>query len=412
LYYALDESFRGIGFVSNYRGELSNRNTQWLTTQHLRYMLPKGYLSLNASVQESMTTLHLGALHLRRHLPMYYLSLNGQWHVLPQWRVNVGVHYRGHRLQSRDTLPPFFFDFGNSGPPQISTITAYRSAWEAHIYQSQSVLPTLKVFQGLRWHYTPRPSRFRRSHQLGIKWQITDAQLLTIQRGKYHFIQPIHTGLHPSSIEAWRSDQLALTYQLQTNMIELHLSLFRKKVYGPRFSLWDGVWYDSTDTRGFESGLHLYYAHWHVYVSLLSLRQDAKADGQQIAGVYDFPWWWRAMVTYKTRRFTLSLTAQQRPGAWLFSYSNDGYWPAEDLYLPRRSDRQQRLPHYFSLDINVSRVWLRDQAFVLAFFHVSNLTDRANILAYSYSRDYSTQRPEWLQRRTFYFGCIYQWGAL
>ncbi len=412
LYYALDESFRGIGFIANYRGDFENHYSQWLTTQHLRYSLTKGFIDVHASVQETATRLQLGALHLMQRRPLYYMSLNGQWRLFPQWQIHLGTHYRGQRLLRRDTIPAYLFDFRSTAPPLSAADTSFLSSWDAHIYQSSTILTSLKVFHGVRWHYALQRRRLYKSYQYGMKWYISNAHLLILQRGKYYFIHPIKTTLRSPANETWHSDQIALTYQLQTAMLKLHLSVFRKKEYGQRFSPWDGLWYDSVYTRGMEAGLHLYHARWHAYVSLLSLRQRARAEGQDIRGNYDFPWWWRAFLTYRGHRFSASVTAQQRPGAWIFTYSSGGYSPAEDLYFPRRSDAQQRLPHYFSVDINLSRIWLREQSMVLVFFHVSNLTDHVNLLAYSYSRDYAMRHPEWLQRRTVYFGCIYQWGAL
>lgn len=412
LYYALDESFRGIGFAANYRGDFANHHSQWLTTQHLRYALTKGFIDLHASVQETATRLQLGALRLMRRRPLYYFSLNAQWRLFPQWQIHLGTHYRGQRQLRRDTLPAYLFDFGSPTSPLPVADTSFLSSWDAHIYQSSTILSSLKVFQGVRWHYALQSRRLYKSYQSGIKWYITDAHLLILQRGKYHFIHPIKTTLHSPASETWHSDQIALTYQLESEVFKLHLSIFRKREYGARLSPWDGVWYDSVHTRGVETGVHFYHARWHAYISLLSLHQRAKAEGQDVRGSYDFPWWWRAFLTYQGRRFSASVTAQQRPGAWIFTYSRGGYSPAEDLYFPRRSDTQQRLPHYFSVDINLSRIWLREHSMVLIFFHVSNLTDRVNLLAYSYSRDYAMRHPEWLQRRTVYFGCIYQWEAL
>jgi len=79
----------------------------------------------------------------------------------------------------------------------------------------------------------------------------------------------------------------------------------------------------------------------------------------------------------------------------------NGYEP---IWGPINSER---LPRYGRWDLSVSKL----QSFgarVRAVFFVSldNATNRANVLDYAYSPDYSTRRPiRGASPRTFYVGC-------
>lgn len=396
--YTLRESFTFDYRHPSFQGNFVAGKTRNFTTASFQQRIGKGEFSVNQGLSFSSSQFGYSLADIQLQTRDLYTSLN-YFQSGKKWDVKGGLSHDNRWQQFTGTLPQYEFAIAPTHP-FFSVASASRIALiEGYVYTKYRLTDRWVAGAGLRKNAFDGQDYL--SWQANLKWQMTEPFSWLLSAGRYHRTDFARGGDRPTDF--FQTDQLSLDGMYQSHKWEGSLAAFAKR------TAVSGQW---RETWGLEGFAKYQWSHWLVQVSLSSLRSNiTEPDGVTYASPFNLSYFGRANLQYKFGRgWTISLFSLFRQGTFhrpvASARFNEQWQVFEPQFMPL-SD-QQRLPGYFNMSMNVSKLLsLSDKVGMVAFASMDNVTNHVNVRSYAYTFDYQNRKAELFAQRTLFVGCVF-----
>lgn len=411
--YAIQESYSVNVQVFDYSGASEASSRRLFAINSWEWSKGNQQLAVRMGVDRQGTDFSLGILQSEGQNQRQYYGVQYRWWPRPHWNVQVGADFQAFKNASQDTFPVFFYAY-QPGAPLASRVR------EEHIVFGE-LYAVAKRNWGERWSLGvgSRANVFSTetpwyvSAQAALRFQPKAGQRWLLSAGQYHSVATSNALRAGGSL--LKSQQLALDYEWEANRWTWSTAIYAKNDQGgdpQRFVQQD---LEGTRTWGLElGGQYEWHRFWRGQVSYTFLeQQQISLDGTISPGPRDLRYFIRGTLEFNHPRWlNASIFVLGRDGQVYTPVIDGLYQPAAKAFAPVYSPalNSRRYEDYWSVGINLSKMWILQKCRVLAFLNVSNALNRANQRGWILQGNYRNQEPDLFQLRTLYFGTI--WSLL
>jgi hypothetical protein len=395
--YSLRESFTYDFRHPSFQGDFHSGKTRNFSTISLQHKLGAGELSLNKGLSFGRSDFNYSATDITITSQDLYTSLN-YYFKTPVLDFKTGISSDNRRQNFNGSISTLAYALGPQHPHQQAQSKTTIPITEVYGYTKIILNEKFIAGAGVRKKLGSQSIADYTSLQANFKWQPTDEFSSILGAGQYHRTDFSRSGEDP--IIQYKNSQLSLDLSYKIKYYELALSGFIKR----------SVQTDEIqNTQGLEFFALYRKSNFSGQISFTTLQTSIKKD-ITYPSPYDLGYFIKGNVQYRLNQsWTISLFATGRQGTWyqpVVSSVFDPQWQVfQPLYLVATDS--ERLPDYFSLSGNISRMFtLSDKLNLIAFISAENITNHLNVRSYTYNFDYSQKVNEQFTQRTFFVGCV------
>ncbi|HCZ34408.1 MAG TPA: hypothetical protein DHV26_00610 [Cytophagales bacterium] len=395
--YSLRESFTYDFRHPSFQGDFYSGKTRNFSTISLQHKLGAGELSLNQGLSFGRSGFNYSASDITITSRDFYTSLN-YYYKTAMVDFKTGISSDNRRQNFSGSIATLAYALGPQHPHQHAQSTTNIPITEAYGYTKIILSEKFIAGAGIRKKLIAQSIPDYTSLQANFKWQPTDAFSSIFGVGQYHRTDFSRSGENP--IIQYKNSQLSLDLSYNKKHYELSVSGFVKRS-------------DQTDQSQNINGLEFFARYkkskFSGQLSFTTLQASIKKE-ETNPSPYDLGYFIKSNVQYRfNQSWTVSLFATGRQGTWYQPVVSSVFDPQWKVRQPMYSDatNSKRLPDYFSLSGNISRMFtLSDQFNLIAFISAENITNHLNVRSYTYNFDYSLKGIEQFTQRTFFIGCV------
>jgi len=395
--YSLQESFTYDFRHPSFLGDFHSGKTRNFSTISLQHKLGAGEVSVNQGLSFGKSDFNYSASDITITSRDFYTSLN-YYYKTAMVDFKTGISSDNRRQNFSGSIASLAYALGPQHPHQQVQATTKVPITEAYGYTKIILSEKFIAGAGVRKKLGAQSIPDYTSLQANFKWQPTDAFSSILGAGQYHCTDFSRSG--ENSIIQYKNSQLSLDLSYKKKYYELSVSGFVKRS-------------DQTDQSQNINGLEFFALYkksrFSGQLSFTTLQASIKKE-ETNPSPYDLGYFIKSNAQYRfNQSWTVSLFATGREGIWYQPVVSSVFDPQWQVFQPIYSDAtdSERLPDYFSLSGNISRMFtLSDQLNLIAFISAENITNHLNVRSYTYNFDYSQKVIEQFTQRTFFIGCI------
>lgn len=407
--YFIDESFSGNSQSFTYRGAVSTSKKRVFTVTNFHYFFRKGILSINSGTNNSVQSFDFGNINSNQTIRQVYSSVEYKRPILKSMHLQFGVSHDYHQNRFKDSIPTFYYALSPSSPSSFFKTTTHHHLLETYFYTNWNIDDRLTLSSGMRSNFPVKNQSPYFSSQLGLNYRINKKQRFLLSGGKYHnYSTP---NFNAKSHTLLKSYQVALDYTFELKNTLLKSAAYFKNETGQQ-AVSSFLKTNKITTFGLEFFIeHNFHKHFKLSFSNAFVDQKITLFAQKYPGWADFDYLTRISVQYAhLKLFTLALVYMSRPGTFYNDITGGDFDAQTSFYVPIFSDNLYgaRYGNYNRFDLILSKYIPFGKSALISFVSLNNVFDTKNQLEAVYSKDYSSKSFDFYQRRTVYFGAVWQ----
>lgn len=398
--YSLVEGY-DFNFTSpTFNGLFRQRKRRNLSIGNLTHKMDRSTLALNTGFSYSMIDFDFSRTDISIRNQDIFLGGNYQFEG-KKLGVKAGVAFDSRQSDFEGMVATFGYALGPEHPVSFSQVTNRREVLDAYVYLKRDISDRLVIGSALRKNVPLRGQKSVWSRQTNVNYQINDRWGLKAAYGTFHkFVLP--QSIDPTTMSV-KMTQTSIDVQRKRGSNFFAISVFTK----------DSQWEDrEIITHGLEVSVDDKIGSKFSYnASYTFLDATVKTEETTYAGDFDLNYFIKGGLEWA---FLEHWTLGSR---WIFR-QGIRYQPVIaatldetlEAFEPQYAglDSRVHLTPYRLIDLNVSKlIPISEDLTIIAFGNVSNVVDFQNIREISYNRDYSATTDQLFNRRTVYFGVIF-----
>jgi len=407
--YFIDENFNGYNEQFTYRGKVTTKNKRFFTVNNLKYYTNSGVLSLNSSINTSKQNFDFGNINSKNKTDQIFNSLGYKWFFKDNLDFQFGVSYDYQQNNFDDSTPSFFYALSPNSPSSNSETSISNTILETYLYAKWDVNDKFIVSTGIRSNIPVENQAYYLSSQLSLKYNLNKRQSFLLSGGKYHNYSTPNFFQKKYNLQS--SNQIALdyTYRLK-NTIVTAATYFKNETSEQILDAFFTV--DKTNTFGLELFFeHNFYKYFKFTLANSFINQTITIDNEGYKGQNYFDYLLKTTLQYNNPKlFSLALTYIARPGTYYNPIidatfdSNTGFYEpvfGEDLFSLQYNN-------YNRFDLSISKYMKFKKSALIPFASLNNILNQKNEFQILYDVAYTSNRFDYFQFRTIYFGVVWQ----
>jgi hypothetical protein len=407
--YFIDENFKGFDEQFTYRGKVTTKNKRFFTVNNLKYYTNSGVLSINNSINTSNQNFNFGNVNSENKIDQVFNSLSYKWLFKEDLDFQFGITYDHQQSKFIDTTPTFFHAQSPLSPSTDSETNISNTILETYLYAKWSINNKLLLSTGIRSNIPVEDQEYYLSSQLSLKYNLTKSQSFLLSGGKYHnYSTP---NFFSKNYILQSSNQIALhyTYRLKNTLVTA-ATYFKNETSEQTTNSFFII--DKVNTFGVELFFeHNFYKHFKFTLANSFINQIVTIDNEEYKGQNDFNYLLKTTIQYNNPKlFLLALSYIARPGTYYNPIINSTFDSDTGFYAPVFGNDLFSLQYnnYSRLDLSISKYIKFDKNALIVFASLNNTLNRKNENQILYDADYSSNRFDYFQFRTIYFGMTWQ----
>lgn len=407
--YFIDENFKGFDEQFTYRGKVTTKNKRFFTVNNFKYYTNSGVLSFNNSINTSNQNFNFGNINSENKINQVFNSLGYKWLFKEDLDFQFGITYDHQQSKFNDITPTFFYAQSPLSPSTDSETNISNTILETYLYAKWDINDKLLLSTGIRSNIPVKNQEYYLSSQLSLKYSLTKSQFFLLSGGKYHnYSTP---DLFSKKYNLQSSNQIALDYtnKLKNTLITA-ATYFKNETSEEAMNSFFEV--DKVNTFGVELFFeHNFHKHFKFTLANSFINQIVTIDNEEYKGQNDFAYLLKTTIQYNNPKlFLLALSYIARPGTYYNPIINSNFDGNTNFYEPIFGDDLFSLQYnnHNRLDLSISKYIKFKNSALIPFASLNNILNRKNENQILYDSDYSTNRFNYFQFRTIYFGLTWQ----
>ncbi len=410
--YGIDEAVRAHGHSFGYSDLAKAQKTRNFNILTVQYQNNNQQWSLRHGSNFSNSQYQFGNLSSNARRQQWYHSLNFKEFTNTKWTWQTGINHDFQQAGFQDTIPRYFFAFAENAPTLALDTTIRLHQLEAYAYASWEPSSDWVISAGLRSNVPIAEQESYLSFQLSARYRLDRQQSFLLGLGQYHnYRRPAFVGQH---FELLRSRQISLDYDLQWDEGQLQAAIFAKQEQGNQ-EIERYLQVLESQILGTEISLQQDIGkYWRAEASNIVIRQRIRtADGWQ-RGDQTLHYFVKAALQWNRPRYlSASMVYMTRPGTYFTEVTEAIYQPESRSFAPVFSTdiNGAQFGAYHRLDLSLSRVILLSGNIksIIVYASVNNILNQNNQQVRRYNPDFSDFDYGYFQKRTIYFGTVFNW---
>jgi hypothetical protein len=396
--YSLKESFVYDFIHPSYRGDFNAGKIRNFTTLSVQHRIGNGELSFNQGASFGKSDFAYSASDIRINYVDLFSSLN--YHHTSRWiDFKTGFSYDARKQKFAGVIPLLGYALGTEHPHFNAASTTRIPLTEWYGYGKLTISEKWLAGLGLRKNFPAGNQPNYTSMQVNLKWQPIEKLSWLVGIGQYHKLDFARNEETPTV--QYENQQASSDLSFKTNRYELTASVFSKSTV-------------TQINRQYTNGLELFALYKNpkitAQLSFTTLQARIKTENLSYRSSYDLGYFTKGNIQYRFKQtWSVAAFALWRQGAWYQPVVSSVFDPQWQVYEPTLApyNQQERMPDYFSLSGNISKVFaLSEKMTLISFLSAENITNHFNVRAYTYNSDYSMAIAERFTQRTFFLGAV------
>ena len=407
--YFIDENFKGFDEQFTYRGEVMTKNKRFFTVNNFKYYTNSGVLSFNNSINTSNQNFNFGNINSKNKIDQVFNSLSYKWLFKEDLDFQFGITYDHQQSKFNDTTPIFFYAQSPLSPSTDSETNISNTILETYLYAKWDINDKLLLSTGIRSNIPVKNQEYYLNSQLSLKYSLNKSQSFLLSGGKYRNYSTPNFFSKQYILQS--SNQIALDYTSKLkNTLFTAATYFKNETSEEAINSFFIV--DKVNTFGVELFLeHNFDKHFKFTLANSFINQIVTIDNEEYKGQNDFDYLLKTTIQYNNPKlFLLALSYIARPGTYYNPIINSNFDGNTNFYEPIFGDDLFSLQYnnYNRLDLSISKYIKFKNSALIPFASLNNILNRKNENQILYDSDYSTNRFNYFQFRTIYFGLTWQ----
>lgn len=407
--YFIDENFKGFGEQFTYRGEVITKNRRFFTVNNLKYYTNKGVFSFNNSINTSKQNFNFGNINSENKIDQVFNSFGYKWFFNENLDFQFGISHDYQQSKFDDITPIFFYAQSTTSPSENSETNISNTILETYLYAKWDINDKLLLSTGIRSNIPVEDQEYYLSSQLSLKYSLNKSQSFLLSGGKYHNYSTPNFFSKRYILQS--SNQIALdyTYRLKNTLVTA-ATYFKNETSEQTTNSFFVV--DKVNTFGVELFFeHNFYKYFKFTLANSFINQIVTIDNEEYKGQNDFDYLLKTTLQYNNPKlFLLALSYIARPGTYYNPIVNSTFDNNTGFYEPIFGDDLFSLQYnnYSKLDLSISKYIKFKKNALIIFSSLNNIFNRKNESQILYDADYLSNRFDYFQFRTLYFGMTWQ----
>lgn len=407
--YFIDENFNGFDEQFTYRGEVTTKNKRFFTVNSLKYYTNSGVLSFNNSINTSKQNFNFGNINSENKTDQIFNSLGYKWFFKDNLNFQFGVSYDYQQNNFDDSTPTFFYALSPNSPSSNSETIISNTILETYLYAKWDVNDKFIVSTGLRSNIPVENQAYYLSSQLSLKYNLNKRQSFLLSGGKYHNYSTPNFFQKKYNLQS--SNQIALdyTYRLKNTLVTA-ATYFKNETSEQAINAFFVV--DRVNTFGIELFFEQnFYKYFKFTLANSFINQIVTIDNEEYKGQNDFDYLLKTTLQYNNPKlFSLALTYIARPGTYYNPIIDATFDSNTSFYEPVFGENLFSLQYnnYNRFDLSISKYMKFAKSALIPFVSLNNILNQKNENQILYDADYTSNRFDYFQFRTIYFGVTWQ----
>lgn len=396
--YSLKESFIYDFIHPSFRGDFKAGKIRNFTTLAVQHRIGNGELTFNQGASFGRSDFAYSISDVQINSLDLFSSLN--FHQTYRWiDFKTGFSYDARKQKFTGVIPLLDYALGSEHPHFNTASTTRIPLTEWYGYGKLTISEKWVAGLGLRKNFPTGNQPNYTSMQVNLKWQPIEKLSWLVGVGQYHKIDFARSEETPTV--QYENQQASSDLSFKTNRYELTASVFSKKTV-------------TQINRQYTEGLELFALYKKqkltAQLSFTTLKARIKTEDLSYRSSYDLCYFAKGNIQYRfNQTWSVAAFALWRQGAWyqpVVSSVFDSQWQVYEP-IPALYNQQERMPDYFNLSGNISKVFaLSENMMLIGFLSAENITNHSNVRAYTYNSDYSMTLAERFTQRTFFLGAV------
>lgn len=398
--YTLIEGY-DFNFTSpTFNGLFRQRKRRNLSIGNLTHKLERATLALNSGFSYSTIDFDFSNTDIAIRNRDLFLGGNYQYEGR-KLGIKAGVAFDSRHSDFEGMISTYGYAFGPEHPVSFSQANNRREVLDAYVYLKRDISDRLVIGSALRKNIPLRGQKSFWSRQTNVNYQINDRWGVKAAYGSFHkFVLP--QSIDPSTLLV-KTTQASIDVQRKRGSNLLAISIFTK----------DSQLEDrEIITHGLEVSIDSKIGSKFSYnASYTFIDATVKTEEITYAGNFDMNYFIKGGLEWAfLEHWTLGSRWIFRPGTRYQPVIAATFDDNLDAFEPQYAglDAREHLTPYRLIDLNVSRLFpISEDLTIIAFGNVSNVVDFQNVREIAYNRDYTATTDQLFNRRTIYFGVIF-----
>jgi len=407
--YFIDENFNGFDEQFTFRGEVTTKNKRFFTVNNLKYYTKSGVFSFNNSLNTSKQNFNFGNIISKNKTNQTFHSLSYKWFFKENLDLQFGASYDYQQTKFNDSTPTFFYALSPSSPSSNLETSISNNILETYLYAKWDISNKFLLSTGIRSNIPIENQEPYLSSQISLKYSLNKRQSFLLSGGKYHnYSTP---NFFSKNYILQSSNQIALdyTYRLKNTLVTA-ATYFKNETSEQTTNSFFII--DKVNTFGVELFFeHNFYKHFKFTLANSFINQIVTIDNEGYKGQNDFNYLLKTTIQYNNPKlFLLALSYIARPGTYYNPIINSTFDSDTGFYAPIFGNDLFSLQYnnYSRLDLSISKYIKFNKNALIVFASLNNTLNRKNENQILYDADYSSNRFDYFQFRTIYFGMTWQ----
>lgn len=407
--YFIDENFNGFDEQFTYRGEVITKNKRFFTVNNLKYYTKSGVFSFNNSINTSKQNFDFGNINAKNETDQIFNSLNYKWFFKENLDLQFGVSYDYQQTKFNDSTPTFFYALSPNSPSSNSITSISNNILETYLYGKWDINDKFTFSTGFRTNIPVENQAYYLSSQLSLKYSLSKRQSFLLSGGRYNNYSTPNFFSKRYILQS--SNQIALdyTYKLKNTLVTA-ATYFKNETSEQATNSFFVI--DKVNTFGVELFFeHNFHKHFKFTLANSFINQIVTIDNEGYNGQNDFDYLLKTTMQYNNPKlFVLALSYIARPGTYYNLIINSTLDNNTGFYEPVFGNDLFSLQYnnYSRLDLSISKYIKFNKNALILFASLNNTLNRKNESQILYDADYSSNRFNYFQFRTIYFGMTWQ----
>ncbi len=409
-HYGIQEAFDGIATTLNHTDDVLTGKKRYFTVNNLKYTGKNFLVQLNSGTNYAKQHYAWGNTSADGQTMQQYSAIDVKW-IKGKTKLQGGMNHDYQRYTTEDQIPQYYYALSTEAPTMEAIAQLKQHNLETYLYASWA-FDQWYFSLGGRTNIPLADQTNYQSMQFSIRHDLNAQHSFLLSAGQYHhYTTPNFFNRDFTLIQ---SRQIALDYEGAMNN-----GLWKAALYYKQRN--NGITNDQLLKADKVStfGLELY---WEQYIfsqfkytlSNTFLQQRQYIGETKYRSQYDLPYILKAALTYSNPKvFTFSLMYLSRSGNPYTSIQHGLLNSTSQYYEPVWSADWygSQYKAYHRLDLSISRYFSFPNYSILPFLSINNLLDRQNERAEVYNADFSQRSFDHYQRRTIFFGVVFNFSG-
>lgn len=398
--YSLVEGY-DFNFTSpTFNGRFRQRKKRNLSIGNLTHRMDRSTLSLNTGLSYSTIDFDFSNTDISIQNRDLFLGGNYQFEGR-QFGMKAGLAFDSRTSDFEGMVATYGYAIGPEHPVSFSEANNRREVLDAYVYLKRDITDRLVIGSALRKNIPLRGQKSFFSRQTNVNFQVNDWWEIKAAYGTFHkFVLP--QSIDPST-SLIKTSQASIDVQRKRNANLMAISVFTKNSQVEDLEI---------VTHGLEVSLDSRIGTKFSYnVSYTLLEATVHDEEVTYAGDFDMDYFIKGGLEWAFKgHWTLGSRWIFRPGTRYQPVVATAWVEGLEAFEPQYASvtEQDRLTPYRLIDLNLSRlIPISEELTLITFLSASNIVDFKNVRTLAYNQDYTIETEQLFNRRTVYFGVVF-----